>query len=173
MSQSPSDLERLLATLHESGGHSGEMADALAPLVFRKNRENALAFLRTPCAQRVIFVPQCLRSTDACQADERNGEYFCKGCGACKIAGIARRARELGYLGVRIVKGGSTLPRLIAETRAGAVLGVSCCIEGVMGIVACERAGIPAFCVPLSKTGCSDTDVDLADVHAALEATLT
>jgi hypothetical protein len=54
-----------------------------------------------------------------------------------------------------------------------AVLGVSCAGEGVLGLLACERAGVPAFCIPLLNSGCSGTDVDLGDVSGALEAALT
>ena len=41
-----------------------------------------------------------------------------------------------------------------------------------MGILACERAGVPAFCVPLLRAGCSDTDVDLDDLMSIMEASL-
>jgi len=158
--------------MHQGAGHDDEAAQDLAAIVFQKNRENALRFLRTPYARRIVFVPQCLRSTSACQAEQRDGEYLCKNCGACKIPHIARRASELGYITTRILKGGSALPRLIRETSPQAVLGVSCVMEGVIGILLCERVGVPAFCVPLLRTGCSDTDVDLKDVMAALEAVL-
>jgi len=173
MPPSPSELAALLEKLHDAHGQADDMADVLAAVVVRRNRENALPFLRTPYRQRIVFVPQCLRSTARCQAEQRNGEYFCKNCGACKIAEISRRARDLGYIGLRILKGGSALPRLIADTKPAAVLGISCCMEGVLGVIACERAGVPAFCVPLLKTGCSDTDVDLSDVWSALETVLS
>ncbi len=166
------DIEGLLKGLRGNGSEAGSLADALASIVFRKNRESAFGFLSTPYARRAVLVPQCLRATSACKAEERGSEYFCKRCGACKIAAIARRADELGYLGTRILKGGSALLRLVGETKAKAVLGVCCCVEGVMGILACERAGVPAFCVPLLRSGCADTDVDLADVWSALEAVL-
>jgi hypothetical protein len=172
MSPSGSDLERLLQGLSKHDGQNGEMARELAKIVLQKNGQNALRFLSTPYAGRVVLVPQCLRSTSACRAEERNGEYLCRGCGACKIADIARHARELGYLGTRILKGGSAVARLVAETKARAVLGISCPMEGVLGALVCQSAGVPSFCVPLLKAGCSDTDVDLDDVRAAMEACL-
>jgi hypothetical protein len=172
MSEAVPDLERLLAGLSPGEEPGGGPAGSLAAAVLQKNRENAAAFLRTPYAQRAVFVPQCLRSTSACQAQERGGQYVCKRCGGCKIADIARRAEELGYLGVSILKGGSALARLLGETKAKAVLGISCGQEGILGVLACERAGVPAICVPLCKTGCADTDVVLQNVIRALEATL-
>jgi hypothetical protein len=167
------DFECLLEKLRGSGGQDGEFAEALVASVLGKNRENAFRYLRTPYAQRAVFVPQCLRRPPGCRAEERGHEYICRGCGACKIDGINRRARELGYLRVTILKGGSALPRLVEEAHPKAVLGVSCFNEGVLGLLACERAGVPAFCIPLLNSGCSDTDVDMGDVTSALEAVLT
>jgi len=164
-----SEVDRLLKSLRPAGGSGGKPAEAPAAAVVRKNRQNALRFLRTPYAQRVVLVPQCLRATARCQARERGHEYVCRRCGACKIAAIAKRAGELGYRGVHILKGGSALPRLVAETRPKAVLGIACGNEGLLGVLACERAGVPAFCVVLLKTGCADTDVDLAEVTRAME----
>jgi len=172
MNRSLSELAGLLDGLAKSDGQGGEIADALTALILRKNRENAFRFLRTPYSERVVFLPQCLRATSACQAEERGSEYLCQGCGSCKIATIARRAKELGYMSVRILKGGSALAGLVAEIKPKAALGIACCIEGVWGLLACERAGVPAFCVPLLKAGCCDTDVDLDEVAGALEGLL-
>lgn len=173
MSRFASDIKSLFESLEGNEGPRGDMGEVMTALVFRKNRATAYRFLCTPRSQRTVLVPQCLRSTSACRAEERDSEYICKGCGACKIAEISRRARELGYIGVRVLKGGSALVRLIGQTRPKAVLGISCCMEGVMGILACERAGIPAFCVPLLRAGCSDTDVDMDDVRCVMETVLT
>jgi len=164
------DLERLLARLAAGAGPPDGSPSVAA--VLNGNRENALRFLRTPYAARAVFVPQCLRSTTDCRAEQRGSEYLCKQCGECKICQIVKRAGELGYLGVRILKGGSALARLLGEARPKAVLGVACGNEGALGLLACERAGVPALCVPLSKDGCADTDVNLQDVLAVLEAVL-
>ena len=169
--QPPSDIENLLAGLVGGGGAGldGGMAEVLAQAVSRKNAENLPKFRGTPYPRRLVVVPQCLRSTAKCRAEEHNHEHLCKECGVCKIAAIVRRARELGYLGVRILKGGSALPRILAAEKPGAVLGIACCMEGFMGLLACERGGVPAFCVPLLRAGCSDTDVDLDAVLKAME----
>jgi len=148
------------------------VAELCAAIVSRKNRENALRFLRTPYSQRVVFVPQCLRSAAKCQAEEKASEYVCRKCGACKIADIVQRAADLGYAGVRILKGGSVVPRLLEEIKPKAVVGIACSLEGALGMMACERAGAAVMCVPLLRDGCSDTDVDIAEVADALEAAL-
>jgi len=133
-------------------------------LIARKNREHADAFAATPYSRRLVFLPQCLRCTEKCQAHEQGAEHVCAECGACKAGDIVRRGGELGYLGVRILKGGSAVARIIDELRPGAVLGVACHFEGALGILECERLGIPVQCVPLLRDGCADTDVELEPV---------
>jgi hypothetical protein len=173
MSESPSEIEALVASLAGEGGQSDDMAEALASVVARKNRQNSTRYLRTPYAERLVLLPQCLRSTEKCRAEEHSSEYVCVGCGACKVAEIVKMAEALGYLGVRILKGGSAVMRVIQEAKPKALLAICCPIEAVMGVVVCERLGVPAFCVPLLRAGCSDTDVDLDDVRSALEAIVT
>ena len=50
-----------------------------------------------------------------------------------------------------------------------AVLGVACSLEGALGSLECERAGIPVQFIPLLRDGCADTDVDLDTVLETLE----
>lgn len=173
MSKSPSEIEGLVAQLAGEGEDGEDMAETLASVVARKNRQNSTRYLRTPYADRLVLLPQCLRSTEHCQAEERNSEYVCAQCGACKVAEIARIAEELGYREVRVLKGGSAVLRVVQETSPKALVAVCCPIEAVMGVVVCERLGVPAFCVPLLRAGCSDTDVNLDDLRSALEAILT
>jgi len=126
----------------------------------RKNREYAEAFARTPYGKRLLLLPQCLRSSEHCQAVEKGVLYECHRCGACKIAGITDEAERLGYIGAFILKGGRAVARLIEELEPEAVLGVACDYEGMIGIMECERRGIPVQFVPLTRDGCVDTDVD-------------
>jgi hypothetical protein len=133
-------------------------------LIARKNAEHAEAFVASDYSRRLVFLPQCLRCTARCQAHEQGAEHVCAECGSCKAGDIVRRGGELGYLGVRILKGGSAVARLVDELRPGAVLGVACHFEGALGILECERLGIPVQCVSLLRDGCADTDVDLDGV---------
>jgi len=169
MSQSVSDIEALLVRLKGREGQDSDEPEAIAEALLKRNRKNALGFLRTPFHQRLVLLPQCLRAPKVCIADDVGGEYVCRKCGACKIAAIMRRSEELGYMDVKILKGGSALARIIKQTSARAVLGVACPVEGIMSIILCERAGVPAFCVPLLRDGCCDTDVDLPDVFGTME----
>ena len=140
-----------------------------AAITSRKNKEQALPFAAVPCAERLVILPHCLRATDSCAAEERAAEYTCAKCRACKIAEITEKAEELGYLGVRILKGGSAVSAVLKEVKPRAVLGVACNFEGALGALECERMGIAVQFVALARDGCADTDVDIQEVLQALE----
>lgn len=159
-------LTELLGTKVLAGG---DIAGACAKFAEKKNREHAKAFAATPFAERIIFVPQCLRATGRCKAEEKGAEYICKLCGGCKVAAIAKRAAELGYMGLKILKGGSAVARHVEKLKPRAVLGLACQYEGALGIFECERLGVAVQFVSLLRDGCADTDVELAKVLEVLE----
>lgn len=133
-------------------------------------RRNETQVAAVPYARRLLLLPHCLRRVDRCRAREVGYQYLCADCGACPVGPIRRKAMELGYLGVCVLKGGRAIIRLIEEQRPGAVLGVACLAEGVAGIEVCERLGIPVAFLPLSKDGCANTEVDLDACFRFLEA---
>jgi hypothetical protein len=157
-------LNRILELLGGSASGDGSLREVCTALTSRKNTEQALAFSRTPYSARLLLLPQCLRATGRCVAKEETAEYVCAECGSCKIAAMSKRAAELGYLGVRILKGGSAVGRLLEHFKPQALLGVACSFEGAIGMVECERRGVAVQFVPLLKDGCADTDVDLEEV---------
>lgn len=136
-----------------------------------KNSQHAESFARVPFSRRILLLPQCLRSSGNCQAQERGVFYECVCCGACGIPGIIEMADELGYMGVYILKGGRAVERLIKDLDPGAVAGVACNYEGFIGIMECERRGIPVRFVRLSRDGCADTEVDLEGLRRQLART--
>jgi uncharacterized protein len=138
-----------------------DFPDFCRDLITKKNKQHAKAFAAAPFSERLVFMPQCIRSTDKCQAREESAEYICVGCGACKAAEIVSKGAELGYMGVFILKGGSAVSRLIEKKKPQAVLGIACHFEGALGILECERQGVPVQCVPLLRDGCADTDFEL------------
>ena len=165
MGISAKSIARLMSLM--GGGVAVEDLDFVKvcrDLIGRKNQEHAEAFARTPYAQRIVFLPQCIRCTAKCQAHEEGAEHICAECGECKAGSIVRRGADLGYMGVRILKGGSAITRLVDELKPGAVLGVACHFEGALGILECERLDIPVQCVSLLRDGCADTDVNLDEV---------
>ena len=162
-------LNRLMDLLTGDSTGGGTLAELYPAIASRKNKEYALEFSRSEFHERVVFVPQCLRSTGNCSAEERAAEYVCKRCRRCKIVEIVERAEELGYMGVRILKGGSAIARLLKELRPRAAVGVACSLEGALGMLECERLGVAVQFVTLLRDGCADTDVDLDEVLETME----
>ena len=134
-----------------------------------KSFEQDDRFYDTPYEQRIVLIPQCLRVTARCKAVELGAEYVCRACGSCKIGEIIKRAADLGYMGVRILKGGSVLRKTVARCKARAVVGIACPPEGTVGMAACRRLGLSVRFVPLLRDGCADTDVDLARLFEIME----
>ena len=134
-----------------------------------KNEKYFEKFLQIPANKRMILVPQCLRNIKKCKAKEFGSYYLCAECGGCKICKISQAAKSAGYLGLRILKGGSTVKKLVTELKPGAILGVACYFEGVQGIKECEKRKISVYFYPLSKDGCENTDLELDNLIKLLE----
>lgn len=169
MNEKAEKLNRLLELLGGSAGEGGSMTELCAAITARKNKEQAAAFAKIPYSERLVFVPHCLRATGTCQAEEKSAEYICAKCRACKIAEIVEKAEQLGYLGVKILKGGSAVSTILKNVKPGAVMGVACSFEGALGTLECERTGAPTQFVSLLRDGCADTDVDLTEVFETME----
>lgn len=126
-----------------------------------KNEKHFEKFLQTAADKRIILVPQCLRNIKKCKAKEFGSYYLCAACGGCKIYKISDAAKSAGYLGLRVLKGGSTVKKMVAELKPAAILGVACYFEGAQGIKECEKRKIPVYFYPLSKDGCENTDLEI------------
>jgi hypothetical protein len=61
-----------------------------------RNNINRKEFLRVPKRERVIFIPQCLRSIN-CPAKLTPEGIKCLACGLCGIGEAKRNAEEMGY----------------------------------------------------------------------------
>ncbi|MFA5780007.1 MAG: DUF116 domain-containing protein [Elusimicrobiota bacterium] len=134
-----------------------------------KNKKHFEKFLQTPADKRIILVPQCLRNIKKCKAKEFGSYYVCAECGGCKICKISQAAKSAGYIGLKILKGGSTVRKIVAELKPEAILGVACYFEGVQGIKECEQWKIPVYFYPLSKDGCENTDLEIDELIKLLE----
>ena len=128
-------------------------------------------FLAVPFTDRLVLVPHCLRNTQKCKAEEHGSYYVCLECGGCKIGEISKKAKELNYKGIYILKGGRTIEKLLEKFSPKAVLGVACSFEGAQGFELIENKGKDTAVqfISLTKDGCSDTDVDLPEVLELLE----
>ncbi len=126
-------------------------------------------FASVPFNQRVVFVPHCMRNSEKCKAKEAGSYYLCAECNQCKVADISRKTRELGYQGLYLLKGGRTIEKIFSEAKPRAVVGIACFYEGKQGIEEAEKNGAAVQCVPLTRDGCANTDVDIEDVLSVLE----
>jgi uncharacterized protein len=126
-------------------------------------------FSQIPYDQRVIIIPQCLRSME-CPAKFNSVEGArCIECGKCKIKDISRKAKELGYIGTYIAPGGGFVKRILKKTKPGAMIGIGCPYEVNLGLIEVSSKGIPCQGVTLLNNGCVTTDVDLNAVFETME----
>ncbi len=126
--------------------------------VLLRNTINRREFLRVPKKERIIFIPQCLRSTD-CPAKLTPEGIKCLSCGLCGIGRAKGLAEGLGYK-FFVVPGSSFIKRIVKKYRPRAIVGVGCQMEIKEGLDMCRSRGIPAVGVPLLQSGCVATKVD-------------
>ncbi|MFZ2455243.1 MAG: DUF116 domain-containing protein [Candidatus Altiarchaeia archaeon] len=127
------------------------------------------AFSQVPYSERIIVIPQCLRSME-CPAKFNSVEGArCLECGKCKIKEISKKAKELGYIGTFIAPGSSFITRIVKKTKPKALIGLGCPYEVNLGLLAVSSKGIPCQGVTLLTNGCVTTDVDLNAVFETME----
>lgn len=123
-----------------------------------RNYINRKKFLRVPKQERIIFIPQCLRSTK-CPAKLTPEGIKCLNCGLCGIGEAKKYSEDQGYK-FFVVPGSSFIKRIIRKYHPKAIVGVGCQMEIKEGIDMCHGIGLPAIGVPLSKSGCVATKLD-------------
>jgi hypothetical protein len=124
-----------------------------------KNNSGRERFKRIRYSERILLLPQCLRSRD-CKAKLGELGYECNNCGKCRIGSFIGEARSFGYDKIFIISGGSMVPKIFAKFRPKAALGVGCFKELLMGSFVCEKFGIVGQGLPLLRDGCLETDLD-------------
>ena len=133
-----------------------------------KNHINQKIFFSIPANERILFISHCLRKTPECPAEITEDGYVCKRCGACDIAEILEEADKLGYNSF-IVPGGSMVFKLVKKFRPKACFGIACYYELEEAIGKLARMRISTRTVPLLKTGCINTKVDVDRVKKTLK----
>lgn len=134
-----------------------------------KNHINQKIFFSIPISERILFISHCLRKTPECPAEITENGYICKRCGLCSIAEILKEADKLGYTSF-IVPGGSMVFKLVKKFRPKACFGIACYYELEEAISKLARMGISTRSVPLTKTGCINTEVDVERVKKTLKS---
>lgn len=126
-------------------------------------------FSTVPYSDRVIILPQCLRSLE-CPAKFSSIEgATCAGCKKCKIFKITEKAEEMGYKGVYIAPGGGFVKRILKEVKPKAVIGVGCPVEVYWGLLEVTSRGLLGQGQLLLRDGCVLTDVELDEVFNLME----
>ena len=131
--------------------------------VNKKNASIMNKFKAVDFKDRFIFIPHCMRNTAVCKAKDEGCFYSCAKCNACKIGQIVSFAQTLGYEKIYIMKGGKAIQQIIETEKPKAIVGIACYFEGKLGIKLADKYKLPVQFIPLTKDGCSNTDVDLEE----------
>jgi hypothetical protein len=156
--------DALKSTLEALGAET-EFLDEI--YITLKNQLNQKEFAAVPPKDRALFISHCLRNISVCKAEMTQDGWLCKRCGGCDIDPIISEADALGYRHF-IVPGGSMVFTLFEKHRPKACFGIACYFELEEAISKFAMAGIPTRAVPLSRTGCVNTKVDLERVRRTL-----
>jgi len=158
-------VQRALSLISEDGDFVDQIYVAI------KNRANQDSFSKVPFEKRAVFLPACLRSKE-CKAELTEEGYVCKKCGSCVINEITEYAENLGYNRIFIVPGGSLVIKILKEMiRTGeieAAAGVACHAELAEASEKLSMFKLPHQTIPLVKSGCVNTIVDVNDVKFTL-----
>jgi hypothetical protein len=115
----------------------------------------------------LVFLPQCLRSTDCPAKTTQEDGIVCQECGRCVIADIKKKLEPHGYR-VFIAPGGTFVKRIVKRCKPKGAFGVACCpnlSEVSMGLV---NEGITVQMEPLLRDGCVNTICDVEKVLSRL-----
>ena len=140
-----------------------EDREMLAFFIKLHNSMNSPEFARIPVAERAIFMPQCLRSSQ-CPAHLTPEGLKCRNCGQCTIGESRVLLERLGYR-IFIVPGSSFIKRMVKKYRPKAIIGVGCLAEVKEGIDMADKMGLVVMGIVTLKEGCVETIVSWADLY--------
>jgi len=132
-------------------------------LILLHNSMNTALFTRIPVAERAIFMPQCLRSSQ-CPAHLTPEGLRCQNCGRCTVGEAKGMLERLGYR-IFIVPGSSFIKRMVKKYRPKAIMGVGCLAEVKEGIDMADKLGLVVMGVVTLKEGCVETVVNWPDIY--------
>jgi len=122
-------------------------------------------FAATSMEERVLLLPQCIRSTECPAKLNPVDGIHCVECGKCVIAELSAICKELG-IRMYISPGGTFTARILIHSRpkAKAVVGVACYPNLHEGMLNAKLLGVAAQGVPLTTPGCVNTSVDHEEI---------
>ena len=127
------------------------------------NSMNEPEFTRIPVAERAVFIPQCLRSSQ-CPAHLTPEGLKCRNCGQCTVGEAQILLEQLGYR-IFIVPGSSFIKRMVKKYHPKAIIGVGCLPEVKEGIDMADKMGLVVMGIVTLKEGCVETIVNWPDVY--------
>lgn len=127
------------------------------------NSLNYTEFSATKMEERVLVLPQCMRSTECPAKLSSLDGIHCVECGKCAIAELSAICKELGVR-MYISPGGTFTGRIIMQSRPKAIVGVACYHNLREGMLNAKLMGLPAQGVPLMIHGCINTAVDTGEI---------
>ncbi len=121
-----------------------------------RNKINMERFMRIPPKDKIIVLPQCIRSINCpARLDPKIG-IICKKCGLCIFKDIKEIAEKYGYK-IFLVPGGRFVERIILSIKPKAAIGVACVKDLYKAMKEVSKHGIVAIGIPLIKEGCVET----------------
>ena len=139
-----------------------EDREMLTFLIQIHNTMNTAAFMRIPVAERAIFIPQCLRSSQ-CPAHLTPEGLKCRSCGQCTVGEVRSLLEKMGYR-IFIVPGSSFIKRMVKKYHPKAIIGIGCLSEVKEGIDMADKMGLVVMGVVTLKEGCVETIVNWPDI---------
>lgn len=128
-----------------------------------RNALNYPDFAATSIEERVLLLPQCIRSMECPAKLSSVDGIHCMECGKCAIAELSAISKELG-IKMYISPGGTFTGRIFMHSRPKAVVGVACYPNLYEGMLNAKLMGVPAQGVPLTTLGCVNTTVDYEEI---------
>jgi geranylgeranyl pyrophosphate synthase len=120
-----------------------------------------------PHQRRLLLLPECLKNSQTCPAERDSFGLLCDGCGGCCLGGLLDEADALGMMTL-VAEGSTMVADLLKSGDVEAVVGVSCLDALGKAFPEMIAAAVPGMAIPLSKSGCRDTEVNLALVRQAI-----
>ena len=159
------ELERLARTMLDELDLSTEYLGFA--MVMLSNEFWRPQFAAIPFGRRLLLLPHCLRSLEACRGTYSSLGLDCAGCGACPIASLKAEAEALGYR-VLVAEGTPAVVQIVLSGRADAVLGVACLDSLERAFQRVVELGIPHVAAPLLVDGCVETTAELDEVTSLI-----
>lgn len=122
------------------------------------NDVSTTAFAAVPAENRVVFFPQCLRSSN-CPARLTPDGLKCISCGRCGLGSVIPPLEEAGYR-TFLIPGSTFIKRMVKKYRPQAMIGVGCIMEVKEGLEMGKRISMITLGVVTKTDGCVETTMD-------------